>query len=105
MINTNPAQWLNPITAALPSAAPATPAMGAGEALNGFGQFFTEQLQHMNQLQQTSDSNIKAYATGADVPLHQVMIAMEQSGTAMDLAVQVRNKLLGAYQELSRMQF
>jgi flagellar hook-basal body complex protein FliE len=76
-----------------------------GQVLGNFGDFLTEQMQHVSQLQQSSEQTIKAYASGADIPLHQVMIGMEQSGAAMDLMMQLRNKLVGAYQELSRMQF
>lgn len=37
-------------------------------------------------------------------PLHQVMIASEESSVAFQLMVEVRNKLLESYQELMRMQ-
>ena len=42
--------------------------------------------------------------TGKPVDLHQVMIAAEQAGLALQLTVQVRNKIIEAYQEISRMQ-
>ena len=86
-------------------AQPAGQANTPGQVLGNFGDFLTEQMQHVSQVQQTSEQNIQAYAAGADIPLHQVMIGMEQSGAAMDLMMQLRNKLVGAYQELSRMQF
>lgn len=38
------------------------------------------------------------------VPLHQAVIAMEESSVAFQLMVEVRNKLLESYQELMRMQ-
>lgn len=82
-----------------------TTAQNPGAVLGQFSDFLTEQLSNTSQLQQTSEQNIQAFASGADIPLHQVMIGMEQAGTAMDLMMQVRNKLVGAYQELSRMQF
>ncbi len=46
----------------------------------------------------------QAFASGEDVQLHDVMIAGEKSAIAIQLATQVRNKLLEAYQEISRMQ-
>lgn len=46
----------------------------------------------------------QAFASGEDVALHDVMIASEKSGVAIQLATQLRNKLLEAYQEISRMQ-
>jgi flagellar hook-basal body complex protein FliE len=78
---------------------------GPGQVLQGFGDMLSQQLQSVSQLQQSTDQQVQAYAAGADIPLHQIMIGMEKAGTAMDLALQVRNKLVGAYQELSRMQF
>jgi flagellar hook-basal body complex protein FliE len=42
--------------------------------------------------------------TGQNVELHELMISMERAGLAMELTLQVRNKLLEAYQEISRMQ-
>ena len=41
---------------------------------------------------------------GKDIPLHQVMITMQEAGVAFQLMVEVRNKLLEGYQELMRMQ-
>ena len=42
--------------------------------------------------------------SGENVPLHQVMIATEEASVSFQLMVEVRNKLLEAYQELMRMQ-
>lgn len=46
----------------------------------------------------------QAFAAGENVQLHDVMIAAEKSSVAVQLATQIRNKLLEAYQEISRMQ-
>jgi len=43
-------------------------------------------------------------ATGEDVDLHDVMIALETESLAMSLATTVRNKAVEAYQEVFRMQ-
>lgn len=43
-------------------------------------------------------------AIGGDVDLHDVMIATEKASTAVQLAVQIRNKIVDAYQEIDRMQ-
>jgi len=42
-------------------------------------------------------------ATGDAADLHQVMIAAEKAGVAMDLLLEVRNKLVDAYQSFMRM--
>lgn len=44
------------------------------------------------------------YAVGNEVPAHELMIAMEQARMSVQLTVEIRNRLVEAYQELSRMQ-
>ena len=63
--------------------------------------------QAIGQLQSVSDSantKVNALATGQDVDLHDVMIALESESLAMSLATTVRNKAVEAYQEIFRMQ-
>jgi len=69
-----------------------------------FSQFFTEALGGVNQLQQNAGAQLQQYAAGAPVDVHQVMIALEQASTALQLTVQVRNKLVEAYQDILRTQ-
>ena len=42
-------------------------------------------------------------ASGDAADLHQVMIAAEEAGIAMDLLLEIRNKLVDAYQTMMRM--
>jgi len=46
----------------------------------------------------------RSFAAGENIAPHQVMLALEESRQAFQLALQVRNKLVEAYQELTRMQ-
>jgi flagellar hook-basal body complex protein FliE len=41
---------------------------------------------------------------GEDISVHEVMIAAEKAKLSLDLAIQVRNKAIEAYQEIMRMQ-
>jgi Flagellar hook-basal body protein len=41
---------------------------------------------------------------GADIPLHQMVVEFEKASIALNLLIQVRNKLVEAFQELNRMQ-
>ena len=61
-------------------------------------------LGSVNQLVQTSDSKQRDLAMGKDVELHDVMIAAEKSSVAVNLTMQIRNKLVESYQEVMRMQ-
>jgi flagellar hook-basal body complex protein FliE len=71
--------------------------------LGGFSQLIQDKLADLSKLEAHSNQLNQDYAMGKDVPIHQVMIAMEKASTAMELTVQVRNKILQAYQEFNRM--
>lgn len=51
-----------------------------------------------------ADNTAQKLAMGENIPSHEVMIAMEKARLELNLAVQVRNKLLDAYQEITKMQ-
>jgi flagellar hook-basal body complex protein FliE len=62
-------------------------------------------LKEVNASQQNSRAMQNAFMAGQPgVEVHDLMIAMERSSTAMQLTLQVRNKMLEAYQEMVRMQ-
>jgi len=56
---------------------------------------------------QIRDANTQAegFAVGRPQDLHEIMIATEKADLSFRLLVQVRNKLIEAYQEIMRMQF
>ena len=51
-----------------------------------------------------ADDRLRSLAAGENVALHDVMITMERARMDLMLVVEVRNRLLEAYQELTRMQ-
>lgn len=61
-------------------------------------------LDQTNALAKASETLSNEAAIGGDVDLHDVMIAAEKAGVAMQLTLQVRNKLVEAYQDVMRMQ-
>lgn len=71
---------------------------------NQFSQQLTDVLKEVNAAQQESLAKQNALMTNQPVDLHDMMIAMERASTSMQLTMQVRNKLLEAYQEITRMQ-
>ena len=73
---------------------------GAGS----FGQTLTDALSKLNDLQTQADDATTKLATGQPVELHDVMTAVEQASIAFELTLQVRNKLMEAYQEIMRTQ-
>jgi flagellar hook-basal body complex protein FliE len=51
-----------------------------------------------------SDEVLRGVAAGEAIPLHDVMIVMTQAQLSLQFAVQVRNRLVEAYQQLFQMQ-
>ena len=69
-----------------------------------FGQLLSDALNNVNDLQQKADQASSDLATGRIEDISQVVIAAEKAAVALQLTVQVRNKMLDAYQEMMRMQ-
>jgi len=71
------------------------------------GDFKTMMRQFMtdvNKLQLGVDDKVEQFAAGNIQDVHQVMIAIEEASVAFELLMEIRNKLLKAYNELMRMQ-
>ena len=58
----------------------------------------------VDSLQKDADASIQELVTGGTTDIHNVAIKMEEAGVAFDLMMEIRNKLLEAYQEISKMQ-
>ena len=58
----------------------------------------------VDSLQKDADVSIQELVTGGTTDIHNVAIKMEEAGVAFDLMMEIRNKLLEAYQEISKMQ-
>jgi flagellar hook-basal body complex protein FliE len=72
------------------------------------GEFFDTLKHAMNQvgqLQAEAQNKITGLVTGEGEDVHSAMIAVEKANMAFEMMVQVRNKIISAYQEVSRMQF
>jgi flagellar hook-basal body complex protein FliE len=65
---------------------------------------FQAGLDEVSRLHKSAERLANEAAIGGDVDLHDVMIASEKASVAMQLTLQVRNKLVEAYQDVMRMQ-
>ncbi len=68
-----------------------------------FSEMFSGMINSVNELQNSSAQAQNAFLSGEPIELHQVMIKAEEAGVSMDLLLEIRNKLLAAYQEIIRM--
>ena len=73
-------------------------------AEGNFAQQLMDVLKEVNESQGAAQAQQNAFMTNQPVDYHDLMIAMERASTSMQLTMQVRNKLLEAYQEITRMQ-
>ena len=75
-----------------------------GKGAHPFADVLASSLDEVNKLQQKADAAATALATGDTMSLHDTMIAMEQADLSFRMMMQVRNKIVDAYQEIMRMQ-
>lgn len=68
-----------------------------------FMDFLNNALNEVNKLQVESEKMNQAFAMGMNDNIHQVLIASEKADIALQFTVQIRNKILEAYQEIMRM--
>lgn len=83
--------------------APAKETTTASQTKETFIDMFEGLLADVNEIHKESGELQKALIAGEPVELHQVMIKAREAGVATDLLLEIRNKLLNAYNELMRM--
>ncbi|MFN3864109.1 MAG: flagellar hook-basal body complex protein FliE [Erythrobacter sp.] len=69
----------------------------------GFADTLGNALKQVNAVQQRSSEMQVAYERGQVTDIAQVMLARQEAGVAFEATLQVRNKLLTAYQDIMRM--
>jgi flagellar hook-basal body complex protein FliE len=78
--------------------------VNAIDVTKSFGQMLDEALRSLDAQKQEADLLTKQYVTGQISDVHSVMIAAEKASLALELTVQIRNKVIEAYQEIMRIQ-
>ena len=68
------------------------------------GNAFSEGLNSVNNDALNAERAEEILATGGDISAHEVMIAAEKSNLSLQMAVQIRNRLINAYTEINTMQ-
>ena len=92
---------IEPLVKATNALGPTGPVQSTGP---GFGEMLRNAVEAVNHMQHESGRLEDAVAKGENANLHQAIIAGEKAGLSFRLMMQVRNKLVEAYQEVSRMQ-
>ncbi len=86
---------------------PALPALDSGEDSGGlnFGDVLQNAVQGVDSLNNTAGAQINNLLQGGSGDMTSVMIAVEKADASFQLMMQVRNKIVNAYQDIEKMQF
>ena len=71
---------------------------------NSFADFLKGSVEKVNTMQKEADQAVQDLLVGKDQNIHQVMIAVEKANLSLNMMMQVRNKLMNAYEEIMRTQ-
>jgi flagellar hook-basal body complex protein FliE len=98
-----PIQGISPVIPAIadkiaPTGAP--DASGSG----GFLDTLKNAIGKANDVQVQANQAVDALVTGQTQDLHRTMVALQQADVSFQLMMQIRNKLVTAYEEIQRMQ-
>jgi flagellar hook-basal body complex protein FliE len=96
-ISSSALQPLSQILQQLPSAAPSVDG-------GSFASILAQGLKSMETKVAHADQMVKAFALDDSIPVHQVTFALEEARLSVELAMQVRTRLLEGYRELMNMQ-
>ncbi|HUT10823.1 MAG TPA: flagellar hook-basal body complex protein FliE [Thermoguttaceae bacterium] len=80
-------------------AGPSAPQAGGADAAS-FKDFLLKSIHEVNSMQQQADRAVEALVTGGDVNPAEVLTAVQKADVAFRLMIQVRNKIVQAYDEV-----
>ncbi|KAA6464418.1 flagellar hook-basal body complex protein FliE [Acidobacteria bacterium AB60] len=82
-----------------------TAVKGGADASGSFGDVLKSAIHSVDDLQGSANAQISNLIQGGGTDVHNVMIAVEKADVAFQLMMQVRNKIVSAYQDIEKMQF
>jgi flagellar hook-basal body complex protein FliE len=86
---------------------PDSSALGAGADAGGmnFGNVLKSAVHSVDQVNDNAASQVSNLLQGGNSDVNSVMIAVEKADVSFQLMMQVRNKIVSAYQDIEKMQF
>jgi len=81
-----------------------TASNSAAKPAGGFADMLGQAINQLQSVSDTANQKINAMATGQNVDITDVMLALQNESLTMNLATQVRNKAVEAYQQVFGMQ-
>jgi flagellar hook-basal body complex protein FliE len=80
------------------------PAASPPAAVAGFGEVLAAGVRGVESKIATADDLVRRFTLDGDVPIHQVTYALEEAKLSVELAMQVRGRLLDGYRDIMNMQ-
>ena len=80
---------------------------GTGQSASvsgGFGKTMSEALDSVGALQNAAHASAESFMNGETEEIHKVALDQQKAALSLDLFLQVRNKVVNAYQEIMKMQ-
>jgi flagellar hook-basal body complex protein FliE len=77
---------------------------GQGQDGGDFGAVFQDAVGKVDQLRQEAAASLERFLSGENEELHQAVLATQKAELSFELFLQVRNKVVQAYQEVMRTQ-
>ena len=94
-----------PISSIGPSSAIKAPQLDSGPKKDGgFGAILEDTMRKVGEFNNTASKSVESFLSGEGDDLHKTIMATQHADLAMELFLQVRNKVVQAYQEVMRMQ-
>ena len=93
-----------PAIGSLPSIAAVKPFAPAGGAPGAFQSLLDGTIQALQSTGKEADTQVQKFVSGESEDLHNMALAAQKAEMAFDLSLQVRNKVVQAYQEIMKMQ-
>jgi flagellar hook-basal body complex protein FliE len=94
---------MTPITGATIAPAALTPSVGgaapAGDA-QAFAKYMLDAIGEVNSMQQNADRAVEQLMTGGDVDMAEVFTSVQKADLSFRMLLQIRNKMLQAYEEI-----
>jgi flagellar hook-basal body complex protein FliE len=95
---------LNPSTLLSQLSSATTSAASGPSSSDSFGSVVKDAVQSLDKSQKGAEQEMTRAVTGESPDLHRTIIALQTADLGFQFALQVRNKVIGAYEEIMRMQ-
>lgn len=83
---------------------PELPGADSAPEAGKFGHMLQSAFDNVNELQLKSDEAVRQMVSGENTDIHNTMITLQKAEVSFDLMMQVRNKIVAAYEQIRTMQ-